>query len=534
MQQSVERLGRPASPGVAAGALVVLSDVRAARTPTGIAAQERRDLVAAIARAADAIRGLAGNVTDPAGAAILEFQVAMLEDEELVAPAYALIEKGADASTAWLAAMADQIRVYGETSDEYFRARVADLRDLRDAVLRQLTGEAATALPEGAVIAGEDVTPSHFLSVDWSHGGGIALFGGSPSSHVAMLARARGVPMIVGLGPLDLAGHAEAIVDGDAGRIVLSPRASDWSSFRRAWAAQSDRMGRELEAARHPAMTADGVPVKVMINLASAEELDALDPRICDGVGLFRTEFLFHRPDGMPDEETQYRVYRRIAEWAAPNPAVLRTLDAGGDKPIEGLTIPGESNPFLGMRGIRLSLARPDVLKVQLRAMVRAAVYGDVRIMLPMVTVPGEIDAATALLDECVAELVGAGIPVRRSPLGIMVEVPAVAIVPELFARSAFFSIGSNDLTQYVTASARDITAVASINDPSNPAVMRLIANVVAGGAALGRDVSLCGDMGGDPQHLPALLATGQRSISVAPTLIGRAKMKLAELTVRS
>lgn len=529
MQHTVERVGRPASPGVAAGPLVLLGEVRARRMPTGDAARERDDLAAAIDRAIAAIRTLAGRVDDEA-AAILEFQVAMLEDSELVSPAYEQIAGGADAASAWSAAMAGQIATYEEATDEYFRARVADLRDLRDEVLRHLAGDAGRTVPEGAVIAGEDVTPSRFLSVDWSRGGGIALFGGSPSSHVAMLARARGVPMIVGLGPVDLAGHAEAIVDGDTGRIVLSPQSSDWSTYRSARAARSDRAAEEGAAALQSAVTANGVPVKVMINVAVTEELDRLDPAMCDGIGLFRTEFLFHGEGGLPDEEAQYRAYRRIAEWAAPKPVVLRTLDAGGDKPVAGLTVPGESNPFLGTRGIRLSLARPDIFKVQLRAMARAAVHGNVRIMLPMVTVPDEVDQAAALLDACVAELTGEGVTARRPPLGIMVEVPAAAIAPELFANAAFFSIGSNDLTQYVTASARDITAVASLNDPGNPAVIRLIANVVAGAAALGRDVSLCGDIGGDPKHLPALLAAGLRSVSVAPTLVGRAKMKIAEV----
>jgi phosphotransferase system enzyme I (PtsI) len=265
-----------------------------------------------------------------------------------------------------------------------------------------------------------------------------------------------------------------------------------------------------------------------MINVAEPEELDALDPAICDGIGLVRTEFLFHGPAGLPDEERQYRAYRRMAEWAGGKPVVLRTLDAGGDKPVAGLTIDGESNPFLGTRGIRLSLARPEVFLVQLRAIVRAAAHGNVKVMLPMVTVPEEVDRAASLLDQAFAEVRARGEAAMRPPLGIMVEVPAVAIVPERFANAAFFSIGSNDLTQYVTAAARDISAVAGLNDGSNPAVTALIRRVAEAGAAMGRDVSLCGDMGGDPVHLPALLAAGIRSVSVAPPHVGRAKLAIA------
>jgi phosphotransferase system enzyme I (PtsI) len=313
--------------------------------------------------------------------------------------------------------------------------------------------------------------------------------------------------------------------------VVLSPRDDDWTAFAAARAIRQSEAAQEAAAALRPARTADGVSVSVMINIAGPEDVDGLDPAICDGIGLVRTEFLFHRSGGLPDEETQYHAYRRILEWAAARPVVLRTLDAGGDKPVEGLTVPGESNPFLGTRGIRLSLARPEIFKVQLRALARAAAHGNARIMLPMVTVPGEIDAAATLLDEAVAELKSAGVACARPPLGIMVEVPAVAIEPELFARAAFFSIGSNDLTQYVTASARDVAAVAALNDPGHPAVLSLIRRVVAAGHDLGREVSLCGDIGGDPAYLPALIGAGLRSVSVAPPMVGRAKRAIASVT---
>jgi phosphotransferase system enzyme I (PtsI) len=528
MQQTVERLGRPAAPGIAGGPLVFLDRALARRQPTGDQARERRDLDAAIFAATATIRALAARV-DGDAAAILEFQVAMLEDEALAAPAHARIAAGVDAATAWWDTVAEQIRDY-QAGDEYFRARAADLRDLRDEVHRHLSGATDIRLPDGAVLAGEDVTPSRFLSVDWTRGGGIALFSGSPSSHVAMLARSRGVPMIVGTGPLDLAGHETAIVDGDAGRIVLSPRSGDWSAFETARASLTARAAANADATRRPAATRDGVSVRVMINVAAPDELDRLDPTICDGIGLVRTEFLFGRDGGVPDEETQYRAYRRIVEWAAARPVVLRTLDAGGDKPVAGLTVAGESNPFLGTRGIRLSLARPEIFRVQLRAMARAAVHGSVKVMLPMVTVPDEIDRAASLLDAAVAELEQEGVPCLRPPLGIMVEVPAVAIVPALFAKAAFFSIGSNDLTQYVTAAARDIAAVSALNDAGHPAVISLIGQVVMAGAKLHREVSLCGDMGGDPKYLPMLIAAGLRSVSVAPPLVGQVKQAIASI----
>jgi phosphotransferase system enzyme I (PtsI) len=528
MPQTVERLGRPASPGLAGGPVVLLDRPVAERRAGGRPPRERADLEAAIAEAILAIRRLAAGERGEA-ADILEFQAAMLEDAELAAPAFGRIAAGADAASAWWEAMEAQIGAYEKAEDEYFRARVADLRDLRDEVARRLAGEAEQRLPGGAVLAGQDVTPSRFLSVDWTHGGGILLFAGSARSHVAMLARSRGVPMIVGVGALDLAGHDTAIVDGDTGRVLLSPGPRDWSAFERARREARAASALEAETPHQPAVTRDGVVVQVMINLAAPGELDRLDPAICDGVGLVRTEFLFGHGPRLPTEEEQYAAYRRIAEWAGNKPVVLRTLDAGGDKPIEGLTVARESNPFLGMRGIRLSLARPDVFGVQLRAMARAAVHGNVKIMLPMVTVPEEIDRSAALLDAAVAELDAEGRACRRPPLGIMVEVPATAIIPRLFARASFFSIGTNDLTQYVTASARDIDAVAALNDPSHPAVISLVRQVADAGRDLGIDVSVCGDMAGDPQHVAALVSAGVRALSVSPGLIGSVKAAIAK-----
>jgi phosphotransferase system enzyme I (PtsI) len=276
-----------------------------------------------------------------------------------------------------------------------------------------------------------------------------------------------------------------------------------------------------------PAATQDGTPIKVMVNIARPDEIDRIDAAACDGVGLMRTEFLFGH--GLPDEETQYRAYAKVLAWAAGRPVTIRTVDAGGDKPVPGFTVE-EANPFLGLRGVRLSLARPEVFRVQLRALARAAVHGNLKVMLPMVTVPAEIGAAARLLDAALAELSAEGIPAVRPPLGIMVEVPAVAIVPEAFTAADFFSIGSNDLTQYVTAAARDGAHVAELNDFGHPAVMRLIANVAAFGASSGMDVSLCGDAGGDPLRVPALLEAGLRSLSVAPAALGPVKAAIAEI----
>jgi phosphotransferase system enzyme I (PtsI) len=524
----VRHRGRTAAPGFAAGRVVALDTAVATRRAGGDPAREAAALRTAMAKATAELAALAARAAND-GAGILGFQMALLEDEALSAPAFAAIAGGSPADVAWRDTLDDEIAGYRSAEDETFRARAADLCDLRDRVLSWLGGVVVdTAVALGSIVAAADLPPSRFLAIDWRAGGAVLLSEGSRNSHVAMLARARGVPMIVGLGidPCRLAG--EALVDATGGELVLDPAPATRAAF------EARRRSHEIGAAEaasrvgEPAVTADGVTVAVHINVAGPDELVPLSPAICDGIGLVRTEFLF-ATEGLPDEETQYRVYRRLAEWAAGKPVTIRTLDAGGDKPIAGLTTAGESNPFLGMRGIRLSLSHPDVFAVQLRALARAACHGALRIMLPMVTVPEELEAARARLDAEVAALKAAGVAATLPPLGIMVEVPAAALDVERFD-AAFFSIGSNDLTQYVTAAGRDIAAVADLANPLNPAVLRLIRMVAEHGRASGREVSLCGDAGGDPEVVAALLATGLRSLSVAPAALATTKAAIGQV----
>jgi phosphotransferase system enzyme I (PtsI) len=522
-----ELRARPAAPGLALGPLAILPDDLRARRTAGDPATEAAALTAALTGARADLARLAAASWESRAAEILEVQIAMLADAALADPAMAAIARGAAADAAWASAVDAQIGGYEAAGDEYFRARAADLRDLRDRVLRLLTGEPpAEAVPPGAIVVARDLPPSRFLEIDWSRGGGIALAAGSPSSHVAMLARGRGVPMVVGLGAVELGGHREALVDGGAGRLLLSP---DEDARRRYHERRDTEDRRQREEARfllRPARTGDGRPIAVRINVAAPEELALLDPAGCDGIGLARTEFLFHGGD-LPAEERQYALYRTMLAWAGGRPVTIRTLDAGGDKPIPGLTVSGESNPFLGVRGIRLSLARPEVFRVQLRALARAAVHGDLGVMLPMVTVPDEVEAARRLLDEVLAELRAAGTEARRPRLGIMVEVPAAALALDAF-EADFYSIGSNDLTQYLTASARDVAAVAELANPAHPAVLQLIESVVREGVRQGREVSLCGDMAGEPEHVPRLLRCGLSVLSVAPAALARTKAAIA------
>ena len=523
--------GRPAAPGLALGPLAVLAAIEGGDRSAGSPQEEMAALEAAITNAIAEIDELAAR-TNGAGAEILEFQSAMLADDTLSEPALAAIAAGRPAQEAWTAALTDQIRDYQLADDETFRARGADLVDLRDRVLRRLLPAAsAVAIPQGAVIVANDLTPSQFLEADWSQGGGIVLVEGSPSSHVAMLARSRGVPMVVDMGAVTVAGHAKALIDGNTGRVVLSPGAGEQASFARAMTAANLVARQESTTLSRPVVTRDGVAVAVLINISGPQDLTSIEPASCDGVGLFRTELMFRNGESLPDEDMQYQAYCKCLEWAGEKPVTIRTLDIGGDKPVRGLTPVGESNPFLGSRGIRLTLARPDIFCVQLRALARAATRGNLKVMLPMVAQPSELAEASRLLDGVIVDLMREGKPCRRPPLGIMIEVPAAALTAARFAGAAFFSIGSNDLTQYVMAASRDTPAVASLNEGAPEAVLQLMAATVTGGRKLGIDVSLCGDIASDIRLLPQLLGIGLRSFSVAPAALGRVKTALAGLT---
>jgi phosphotransferase system enzyme I (PtsI) len=317
-------------------------------------------------------------------------------------------------------------------------------------------------------------------------------------------------------------------VDATRGLVLVDPSAEEAAHFERQREAGA---AREMAANRFlhlPSETRDGVRITTLINIGDPSELDQLDPAICDGVGLVRTELLFEG-EALPSEDAQAAIYERIVRWADGRPVTFRTLDVGGDKPIQGLTPEGESNPFLGVRGVRLTLARPDVFLPQLKALARAAVLGDVEIMIPMVSLPSELEASRALLRQACAELAEAGVHHRLPALGMMVEVPAAALTLDLFD-AAFLSIGSNDLTQYVMAAGRDIAAIATLADPAHQAVMRLIRAIAAHGERTGVKVSLCGDAGGDERLIPLLLANGLRTLSMSPRLLALAKQAIAAI----
>jgi phosphotransferase system enzyme I (PtsI) len=521
--------GRTASIGFAHGPFVRVDQGANAERVAGTLVDEALALRGAIDTASRQIAEVAATAGGEA-AQILEFQVALLEDEDFITAIFRSIGEGEPADAAWRSALDEQIADYNSAPDEYLKARSSDLMDLRDRVLTVLRGGEGKPLniPGGAIVCAEDLPPSRFLEIDWSGGGGLVLMRGSATSHVAMLARARGIPMIVQLGSLPNWG-ATALLDGEGGTLELDPSDEQVSLFEKRREIHRKNRASARAILRRPTASWRGERIKLHINIQGAADLAHADAQFADGIGLMRTEFLLTE-HGLPDEETQFQAYDEVLRWAGARPVTIRTFDAGGDKPVPGFTPDGEANPFLGVRGLRLCLARPEIFAVQLRALARAAVRGNLRVMFPMVTSAAELEAGRKLFIEAVEGLRAKGIAAMLPELGIMVEVPAAALAAASF-KAAFFSIGSNDLTQYVLACDRTNGALAPLVDPLHPAVLELITRTAEHGRRSGASVSLCGDMASDPRCVSALLKCGLRELSVNASMLAQIKQTIDRLS---
>ena len=519
--------GQVASAGFAVGPVFRLAATdTAAATPAAGTADEIARFHAAIGTAKHELAALMAGLDDDAARTLVEFQIAMLEDETVTDPVGAAVDAGTAAVAAWCREMDAMVADYRAADDPYFRGRASDLADLRDRVTRALTGAAAVVIPRGRIIIADDLSPTQFLETNWA-GGGIALTGGSASSHVAMLARARTVPMLVGLDPPanDIAG--EVLLDGERGVLTVAPSAASVAAFRARQATARAAADANTAFLAKPAATAAGTAIRTYVNIAGPADLADLDPAYCDGIGLVRTELLF--ADGIPDEDTQAAAYHEIVDWAAGRPVTIRTFDIGADKPLPGISVPHEANPFLGVRGVRLALRHRDLFLTQLRALCRAAAGGPIKIMIPMVSVPAEMTAARDLLAQARADLAAAATPTGDCPLGMMVEVPAAALTVADFD-AEFYSIGSNDLIQYVMAAGRDNTDLAPLTDGLPAAAAALIRRVADHARATGKEASLCGDLAGDPAHVANLLDCGLTVLSVAPSALAATKAAIAKV----
>ena len=521
--------GRTASIGFAHGPFVRVDADTGGERVAGSLVEEALALRKAIDTASGQIAELAA-IAGGEAAQILEFQVALLEDEDFIEEIFAAIGEGDAADVAWRSALDAQIADYNSAEDEYLKARSSDLADLRDRVIMILRGGGGQAvrIPGGAVVCADDLPPSRFLEIDWSGGGGLALLRGSPTSHVAMLARARGIPMVVQLGAVPELG-ATALLDGEGATLELDPNSEQLRLFEKRREIHRKSRASARAILRRPTALWRGERIKLFINIQHVDDLAHADGQYADGIGLMRTEFLLTERDGLPDEEAKFAAYDAVLRWAGQRPVTIRTFDAGGDKPVPGFTLDGEANPFLGIRGLRLCLARPEIFAVQLRALARAAVRGNLKVMFPMVTSADELEAGRKLFADIVQRLQADGIAAMLPELGIMVEVPAAALAVSSF-KASFFSIGSNDLAQYVLACDRSNGALAPLMDPLHPAVLELIARTAEHGRRAGISVSLCGDMASDPRCLPALLNCGLRELSVTTSALAQIKQTIDRL----
>jgi phosphocarrier protein FPr len=529
--------GVPASPGVAIGRVFQLRhDDAVLEERAADPSHERRALDAAIAAAhlqLEALQARRATEADADRSAIFAAHQELLEDPEVLDGAAELIQGGASAAYAWRRAYMQQADRVLALRNELLAGRAADLRDVGRRVLHLLVGreEVSPDVPPDSIVVAEDLAPSDAASLDRARVRGFCTTMGSATSHVAILARGLGIPAVAGIDPrvLDLASGTRVVLDGDAGTLRPGPSAAEEAEIVRRQESSARRRAAELAVAAEPAVTRDGHRVEIAANVGAVDEARRVPEVGGEGVGLLRTEFLFLERHTAPTEDEQATVYEAIARALGPERiVVIRTLDVGGDKPLPYLPMAAEANPFLGERGIRLLLSRPEIFAVQVRAILRASRAGKVAIMFPMVSTIAEWRAAREVVER---ERLGLG--VAPLEVGIMIETPSAALLADRFAREAdFFSIGTNDLTQYTLAMDRTNPGLAPQLDALHPSVLRLIERAVAGARAHGRWVGVCGGLAGDPQAVPVLVGLGVDELSVSVPIVPAVKAQVRTLSL--
>jgi phosphotransferase system enzyme I (PtsI) len=538
--------GIPASPGIVVGYAHLLRwevpDVRHRIIPDESIHKEIERLHESIARAQERLRHLRQRVEASAGpeeAAIFDVQLSILDDRELTRGVEELIKQNMGAEKAFDLVMLEWRTRFARHAAPMLRERVGDLTDVHIRVLSILMGlpdHDPVDLPPGAnaILVTHDLTPSLTVQLDRQSIAAIATDAGTRTAHVAILARSLGLPAVVGLrtATTELRGGERVVLDGGTGMLAINPTDEEIDAYRQRQREEEIAEAALAELAALEAITLDGVRVTLRANVDIPEEAEAAARSGAEGVGLMRTEFLVVGRANMPDEDEQYRAYRRVVEAFAGKPVVIRTFDIGGDKlPIGGF--PSEPNPFLGWRAIRMCLDQPEMFRVQLRALLRAAVHGDLRIMLPLVVTLDEVLAARRLLEEAAGELRDRGAEYRVDvPLGVMIETPAAAVAADTLMRDVdFFSIGTNDLVQYTLAVDRGNANLAPRFTPLHPAVLRLIKRTVDVAEQGEIEVAVCGEMASQPLMAFALLGLGVRQMSVAPRSVPLVKRIVRSVT---
>jgi multiphosphoryl transfer protein len=530
-------LGVPASPGQAVGEAFQVRRRDIAITEAGRGADvERRQLTNAIGTAQGQLAALRAQLQasgDPARAAIFAAHEELITDPDVLEIAESAIAKGKSAAFGWKNAFTTHADRLAGLRNELLAQRANDLRDVGMRVLSALTGVDVRQpeYPPNAILIAEDLTPSDTAALGGSRVVGFCTTRGGATSHVAILARSMGLPALAGIEPaaLDVPNGTLVILDGNKGTLRLHVSPEEVGRTRQAQLRANQRRMENLVHALEPATTLDGTRIEVLANIGGLEDATQIARLGGEGSGLLRSEFLFMERADAPSEEQQFETYKAIAEAVGRDrPLIIRTLDVGGDKPLTYLPIPKEDNPFLGERGVRVGLDRPEILRTQLRAILRAAPFGKLSVMFPMIATLSELRDVKAMLAEEVTSL---GVP--PVPVGIMVEVPSAAIMAAQFARDAdFFSIGTNDLTQYTLAMDRGHPKLAPQVDGLNPAVLRLIAQTVNGARPAGRRVGVCGGIASDPRAVPILVGMGVDELSVSLPAIPAVKAQIRSLRI--
>lgn len=472
-------------------------------------------------------------------AEILEGHVIMVSDPAMADEVTNQIKDGTCAERALWNVCDMFIQIFSMAEDELTNQRVTDVQDMRNRLLKILLGKEEvdiSQVPKGTILAARDLTPSMTVGLHKENVVGILTEVGGKTSHSAILARALEIPAVLSIPDImqTVKDGQEAALDGDLGVVILDPSEEEKAEYH----AKREQYLKEKEALRalvgKPTITADGKQVELVCNIGKPQDSDMVLERDGEGVGLFRTEFLFMDRTNTPSEEEQFQAYKQVAETMQGKPVIIRTLDVGGDKEIPYLNLEKEDNPFLGYRAIRVCLKQKDLYRAQLRALLRASAYGDIRIMVPMVTCLDELRQVKEILGELMKELDQEQIAYNKEiKVGIMVETPAASLMADLLAKEAdFFSIGTNDLTQYTMVVDRGNAQVAYLYSAYNPAVLRSIAHVIACGNKAGIPVGMCGEAAADEKLIPLLLAYGLDEFSVSATSVLATRNTIAKWTI--
>ena len=475
----------------------------------------------------DTIRKKALDEMGPEEAAIFEAHMQIAQDPSLSDGIKSLVESS---HMNVVAATAQTIETFANIflgmEDAYMRERGADIKDIGDRLMRNMLGMNPRGLSHisgEVILVAHDLEPSDTASLDKAVVKGIVTAAGGPTSHAAIMARTLEIPAVMGVGDIEsFADGDKAVVLGTDGIVEINPSDADWTEYTNQALAFQEELKRLRESANLEATTIDGHHVELFGNIGKAKDAKHALTMGAQGIGLYRTEFLYMENDELPAEEIQFEEYKKVAQDMKGQPVIIRTMDIGGDKELKCLDLPSEMNPFLGYRAIRISLNRPDIFKVQLRALLRASAFGDIHIMYPMIASVEEVKKANAMLDECKMELAAEGKDFNKDiKVGIMIEVPAAAVISPILAKYVdFFSIGTNDLCQYTLAVDRMNEAIGSLYQPLHPGVLRLIKHVIDASHEQGKFTGMCGELASDPVATMILLGLGLDEFSMTASSI--------------